>query len=69
MEICNLWGSAERWENPIESTRDLGGKRLSDSKIGTLDEMLNNGERELFSQPPVERQERKLQDGVAVPQT
>ena len=48
MQICNL----RVWEgglDPLESTRDLRGKRLSGLKGGgTLDEMSNSGEKELI---------------------
>ena len=37
------WGSG-RWKDPLESTSNLGGERLSGLK-GTLDEMPNSGER------------------------
>ena len=33
------------WGDPLECTRDLGSKRLSE--VFTLDEMSNSGEREL----------------------
>jgi hypothetical protein len=39
------WGSG-RWKDPLESTSNLGGERLSGLK-GTLDEMPNSGERNL----------------------
>jgi hypothetical protein len=35
--------------DPLECTGDLGGERLSGLKGGTLDEMPNNGKRELVS--------------------
>jgi hypothetical protein len=42
MEICTLEGG--KWWHPVQCTRDLGRKRLSELK-GTLDEMPNSGER------------------------
>jgi hypothetical protein len=35
------------WKNPLECTRDLGGKRLSELK-GTLDKMPDSWEKELI---------------------
>ena len=46
MEICNLCG----WEVGylVESTKDLGGKRLSGLKGRDLSKILTSGEREVI---------------------
>ena len=48
MEICNLGGGVGGGGDPLESTRNLGGERLSRLKgRETLDGMPDSAEREL----------------------
>jgi hypothetical protein len=46
MEICNLCGSEVGYL--VESTKDLGGKRLSGLKGRDLSKILTSGEREVI---------------------
>jgi hypothetical protein len=51
--------------HPLESTRNLGGKRHSGLK--GMDPTVGSGN--LLSPPPIERHDIKWRDGVAIPQS
>jgi hypothetical protein len=67
IEICSLMVGVGggRWGNPLESTRDPGGKRLSGLKGPKCSKMRGN----LKSLSPVDRQGLKGGDWVTNPQS
>ena len=55
------------WGDPLECTRDLGGKRLSGIKVRPLNEMPDNRKRELIETTSSKKTGRQVRDGVAIP--
>jgi hypothetical protein len=55
--------------DPPECTTELGGKKLSEKKVGTLVEMPNSRERELTESTSRRKTGHQVRDGVAFPQS
>jgi len=58
------------WVDPLECTRDLGGKKQSGIKEegGTLDEQPYSGEREFIESTSSRKTSHQVRDSVAIPQ-
>jgi hypothetical protein len=64
MEISYPRGG--KWGDPLEIRKDLECDNSQNSKVGTLYEMPNSGDRKL-SLPPGERQGIQWKVGLAIP--
>ena len=61
-------GGGRNRRDPLESTRDAGGEKLSGLNGGDLSQNAQHWERDLVSPPPVDRLGLKWGEGLANPQ-